>query len=150
MDKGDVRRLRGQIKALERRLRRELQGVGELPVTSLQVLGAVERSGVAMTPGELTSELQMTTSNVAASLRPLEAAGAVRRRRDPDDGRRVFVEATDAGRDLVADYRRGRDAWFWQTVEAVLTEGEQRLLLQAGELMQRLADHVPTQREIPI
>ncbi len=149
MREDDARRLRRQIKAFQRRLRRELQGVGELSMTSLQVLGAVERSGGVMTPGRLTEELQMTTSNVAAALRSLEVAGAVRRRRDPADGRRVFVALTDDGRKVVADYRSSGDAWLQHTVEAVLDDGEQRLLLEAGELMQRLADHVAPPGDIP-
>jgi DNA-binding MarR family transcriptional regulator len=137
----DIRRLRGQLKALQRRLRREAQPIDGLSTTTLQVLAAVERAGAATTPGQVTAELQMTTSNVAAALRTLETAGLVVRRRDPHDGRRAFVHPTDRGREVVSEHRRERDAWLGRAVDALLTEDEQRLLLAAGELMQRLAAH---------
>jgi DNA-binding MarR family transcriptional regulator len=140
MDEDEARLLRTQLKALRRRLRREMVALGDLSETSLQVLAAVARSGDGTTPGELTVELHMTTSNVSAALRTLETAGTVTRRPHPDDGRRVVVEVTDAGRDVVAGARRGADAWLVRAVGAELDDDEQRLLLRAGELMQRLAE----------
>lgn len=137
----DIRRLRGQLKALQRRLRRlEVRPVAGLTHTCLQVLSAADRAGGSTTPGRLTADLQMTSSNVAAALRALEDAGMVVRRPDPGDGRRAFVDVTEQGRDLVAEHRRGRDAWLGRAVEAALSPAEQEQLLAAGHLLQRLAE----------
>jgi DNA-binding MarR family transcriptional regulator len=136
----DVRRLREQLRALQRRLRREVRAVDGLSHTCLQVLSATERAGGSTTPGQLTTELRMTSSNVAAALRALVEAGMVARRRDPGDGRRAFVDITDRGRDLVVEHRRGRDAWLGRAMDAVLSPAEQQQVLTIGELLQRLAD----------
>jgi DNA-binding MarR family transcriptional regulator len=48
-----------------------------------------------LTAGELAQASRLTTGAVTAVVDQLEAAGLVRRVRDPADRRRVFVEATD-------------------------------------------------------
>ena len=114
--------------------------VDGLPVTALQMLVAVERAGAAVRPGELAAEMEMKSSNVAAALRLLEERSLVDRRPDPEDGRKAFIDLTGKGRGLLADIRRDRYAWLQSAVDAVLTPREQQLLLDAGELMERLAD----------
>ena len=88
----------------------------------------------------MAADLQMTSSNVAASLRGLVARGLVRRSADPDDGRRVRLQTTTRGDGVVDDFRRGQDAWLRRAAASVLSESEQRLLRAAGERRQRLAD----------
>jgi DNA-binding MarR family transcriptional regulator len=86
----------------------------------------------------------MTSSNVAAALRELETAELIRRQRDdPDDARRVRVFVTKHGAAAVADFRHERDTWLGRAVEAVLSDDEQRVLLAAGQLLQRLAEYEP-------
>jgi len=140
----EVRLLRAQLKALTRRLRREAPAVGGLSATAVLVLGAVVSVGPEATPGLVTEQLQMTTSNVAAALRELDAAGVVTRRRDAADKRRVIVKVTAAGKRLVAQSRAGREAWLHAAIEAELDGDEQQLLLQAGRLIARVADHHPS------
>jgi DNA-binding MarR family transcriptional regulator len=48
-----------------------------------------------MTAGQLASAVRLTTGAVTGVLDRLEAAGLVRRIRDPDDRRRINVEVTD-------------------------------------------------------
>jgi DNA-binding MarR family transcriptional regulator len=138
----DVLRLRRQIKTLDRRLERE-RPPDELAGTPLQVLATVEKAPDGIRPGELASELQMTSSNVAATLRTLEASGLVDRRPHPLDGRKAYVTLTGAGRDTVAGLRRNRYAWLSRAVGEALTEKERRVLFQAGDIMQRLAEWSP-------
>jgi DNA-binding MarR family transcriptional regulator len=137
----DVSRLRKQVKALYRRLQRELPQVEGLPFTAFQMLRVIERAPGRIRPGELAAELEMTNSNVAAALRALEAKGLVVRRQDPTDGRKAFMEMTQLGDKVIAENRDSPSAWFLRSMEQALTEREQRLLLQAGDLMQCLADH---------
>ena len=140
----DVYRLRKQIKMLYRRMQREQPAVEGLSPTTLQLLVAVERSATPMRPGQLAAELQMTNSNVAAALRLLEGQGLVVLISDPDDGRKAFVRLTKQASKVVAEIRESHNVWLKETAERALTEKEQRLLIQAGDLMQRLADDAAT------
>lgn len=135
-------RFRLQVKALYRRLQRELPEISGFSTTTIQLLVAVEKSTGPIRPGQLAKELRMIDSNVAAALRSLEAQGMVVSRSDPSDGRRSIVILTDLGAQAVTKIRRSRYAWLKETIDSVLDDNEQRLLFQAGELMQRLADHV--------
>ena len=138
MDRDDVQRLRVQMTALQRRLRREAPTVDGLPRPALTVLAAaVRRPG--LTPRDVADELRMTSSNVAACLRELEASGFVDRGRDPDDGRRVLLTPTSAGRRVVAELLDERETWLGRAVAACLDDDEQELLRRAGALLERLA-----------
>ena len=138
----DVSRLRKQIKTLYRRLQREFSGVDGLTITTFQMLRVVERSPQPVSPSFLAEELEMTHSNVAAALRTLETKLLVVRRRDPSDGRRAFIEITALGSKLVMKARGTPSAWLKNTMEVALSEDEQRQLLKAGGLMERLATYI--------
>jgi DNA-binding MarR family transcriptional regulator len=136
----DVRTFRSQMRLLQQRLRREVRPRGGLSRTALRVLAAADRAGGQAKPRDLADELQMTSSNVAAALRQLEAGGFVRREPDRSDARSVSVVPSTSGRKLVADVRNERDTWLGRAIEARLDEREQRLLVEAGRLMKRLAE----------
>src|ERR1700761_1394024 len=133
-----------QLSMLQRRLRSELSAVQALSRTLLRVLAAIERLADGATPSRVAEELQMTSSNVAAALRELEADGSIRRRRDPDDARRVLLFLTDRGSAVVAAFRVDRDTWLGRAVGSTLTRREQEELFAAGRLLQRLAEYDPT------
>ena len=71
-----MHRLRAQVAALQRRIRAEAPTVEGLPRAALTVLAAVVRRP-GITPRDVATELHMTSSNVAAALRDLEAGGLV-------------------------------------------------------------------------
>ncbi len=145
----DAAHLRKQVRALYRRMQRETPAVEGLPFTALQMLAAVERAPTPVRPSELAVELGVTTSNVAPVLRSLETQGMLNRRVDPVDGRKALVALTDLGKKVVADTRKSYYAWLQTAMEDQLTSEERRLLLQAGDLMQRLADHDPARDREP-
>ena len=128
------------MRMLGRRLRRELPPVDGVSRSAVQVLRVISRVSDP-TPGDVAERLRMTSSNVAATLRELEDAGLVSRDRDPRDGRRVRLSLTVAGGDAIACVHAERDTWLGRAIEAVLSGEEQRTLLGAGELMQRLAEY---------
>lgn len=61
-----------------------------------------------MTPGELLESSTLLTSApvVSHSMNRLEDAGLIKRREHASDGRKVVVEATDAGRRIAVDLHR--------------------------------------------
>jgi DNA-binding MarR family transcriptional regulator len=91
----------------------------------------------------------MTSPNIAAALRSLESQGLVSRRKDPDDGRKAFIDMTPRGRKVIAEARRSWRAWLRDTIEYALTDSERTLLFRAGDLLQRLAEDDPAARVVP-
>ena len=136
-------RFRAQMRMLQRRLRSELPPVPGMTRTLLQVLRAIGRLADGSQPSQVAEALQMTSSNVAASLRELEAAGLIRRQRDATDARRILLSVTERGTALMADFSRERDTWLGKAVEASLSEEEKQQLFTAGRLLQRLAEYEP-------
>lgn len=84
-----------------------------------------ERDG--QSPGDLAARMQVEPATVTKMLRRLVRVGLVRREQDPDDGRRVRVRLTGAGRDLEQSARAA-----WRRLEAdtvaCLDEDERRTL----------------------
>ena len=70
---------------------------------------------------------------------PLQAAGLVSGAPDPTDGRQTLLSLTDACRTWVAEGRSARQDWLTRTLEARLPPEEQERLLEAIELLKRLA-----------
>ncbi|MFE9452220.1 MarR family winged helix-turn-helix transcriptional regulator [Streptomyces sp. NPDC006739] len=77
--------------------------------TDLLCLHVLDRAG-ACTAGALSSRLGRTTGAVTHMLDRLEKAGYVRRRPDPQDRRRVLVEASAPGLARIASFYEGLDA----------------------------------------
>ena len=142
MNDEEVRRFRKQMRLLQRRLRQELSPVAGLSRGELRVLGVIART-TDITPREVADELRMTSSNVAAALRDLEAAELLSRERDPADGRRVQLSLTSQGDELVAGFRHERDTWLGRAIATQLTAEESACLARAGELMDRLSRFEP-------
>ena len=85
----------------------------------VQVLSSIRYGGAPYrsTPGRLASQLGLSSGAMTARLDTMEEAGLIRRLRDPDDRRGVFIELTDRGREL------------WETTIAV--QAEKEALVQA-------------------
>jgi DNA-binding MarR family transcriptional regulator len=77
--------------------------------TDLLCLHVLNRAG-ASTAGALSVQLGRTTGAVTHMIDRLEQAGYVRRRPDPQDRRRVLVEALAPGLGRIASFYDGMDA----------------------------------------
>jgi DNA-binding MarR family transcriptional regulator len=73
----------------------------------------------------------------------LEARGFVKRRPDPADGRKLLIEATPAGRRVVADLLRRRHEWLAGAIERELAPAEQETLATAAALIGRISASAP-------
>jgi DNA-binding MarR family transcriptional regulator len=85
----------------------------------VQVLSSIRYGGAPYrsTPGRLASQLGLSSGAMTARLDKMEEAGLIRRLRDPDDRRGVFIELTDRGREL------------WE--ETIAVQAEKESLVQA-------------------
>jgi DNA-binding MarR family transcriptional regulator len=141
MEDNDLNRLLGQLRALQRRQRKERPPVEGLSRSAVRVLGAVARSDGGAQPTQIGVELVMTSSNVAAGLRELTREGLVSRLADEADTRRVNITLTPAGERVVADNRATRDIWLIEAMRDLLSNDEEDVLLAAGAILERLAGH---------
>jgi DNA-binding MarR family transcriptional regulator len=83
--------------------------------------------GGPLTAGAIAKEIGLTPGAVTGMVDRLERAGLVRREVDPDDRRRVFVTATDSGKDA----HHGLFAELGAAMAAVMTRyspEEQRVI----------------------
>jgi len=78
---------------------------------------------------------------MGATLGELEARGLVKRQPDPDDGRRILLSISAAGR---RELNRRRNARVKQLSEGLadFTESELKQLATAAPLIERLAYHL--------
>jgi DNA-binding MarR family transcriptional regulator len=83
-------------RAVTRRYAELLEGTGLTYPQYLVVLVLMEREQPTSV-GDLGAELRLDSGTLTPLLKRLEAAGLVRRERDPEDERRVLVDLTDAG-----------------------------------------------------
>jgi len=117
---------------LVRRLRNESQVEG-LTDAQLSVLMHLSRIGPS-TPGQLAEYERVSAPSMNRTVNGLAAAGAVRRVADPDDGRRVLVEVTERGAQIVQAARKRRSAWLRAELKP-LSKKDRAALARAAELL---------------
>jgi DNA-binding MarR family transcriptional regulator len=117
--------------------------------TDMRVIDIVTRKGRA-TAGEVATEAALTTGGVTAVVDRMEKVGYLRRVRDPDDRRRVWVEATP---EL---YEKSWEIWgplsdIWQTrARQISTEQLEfilRFLKEGNEMMSDQIERVQALRD---
>lgn len=131
--------LRVSMSRLARRLRREDRG-HSLTMSQQSALNRLGLRGAA-TLSELAAEERVRPQSMARTLDTLEAAGLVRRAPHPTDRRQNVIRPTDLGRAVIAQTRMRREAWLARAMASALSPEERDLLIRAGALMDRLADH---------
>jgi DNA-binding MarR family transcriptional regulator len=82
----------------------------------------------------------MRPQSMAETIRELETLELVQKAGDPEDGRRLLVSLTKAGRLRIAETRKRREDWLAFALAEKLTPKERETLLKAVELLDRLAD----------
>ncbi|ROQ63698.1 MarR family transcriptional regulator [Streptomyces sp. 840.1] len=129
------------VGALLRRVRQVPTGDG-LTMPERTALSRLERSGPA-TSSALARDVQITAQAMGATLAALRARGLVERSPDPDDGRRMVLTVTDAGRRELKEKRNARTELIAQALAGgAFTEVELGQLAAAGPLLDRLAQNI--------
>jgi DNA-binding MarR family transcriptional regulator len=129
--------------ALGRLIRRLRQGyvAGELTLPERSVLSRLEREGPA-TPGCLADLERVKPQAMGVTLAGLVGRGLVERRKDDSDGRKVLMSVTEAGVKLVTDRRSETTRRMAAALAGKFTAAEQRELIAAIPLIERLADEL--------
>ncbi len=135
----DAGRSASELRIVLGQLVRRLRAENTFPVSQGMVLARLEREGPATTSALAAAEL-VRPQSMAQTLAELGAAGLVARRPDPEDGRQILIELTDQGGAILAEDRARREGWLATVIEADLTPDEQQVLLEAIEILRRLAE----------
>lgn len=124
---------------LRRRLR-QTSVVGELTFPETAALGRLDRGGPAAA-ADLARQEQISPQSIGATLAELEDRGLITRQPDPDDGRRILLSLSAAGR---RELNRRRNARVEQLAAGLadFAEAELEQLAAAAPLIERLAYHL--------
>jgi len=132
--------LRESVGLLLRRLRQE-RANGELTLPESSALTRLNRAGPA-TSSALAKLEQISPQSMGATLAALEARGLVERHPDPEDGRRVVLSVTGAGRQVLQDRHNARTQQLARALSAGFTPAELAQLMVAAPLLERLAQSI--------
>jgi len=132
--------LRESIGLLLRRLRQD-RAEGELTLPESSALTRLNRGGPA-TSSALAKLEQISPQSMGATLAALEARGLVERHPDPEDGRRVVLSVTGAGRQVLQDRHNARTQQLARALSAGFTPAELAQLMVAAPLLERLAQSI--------
>ena len=128
-----------ELRVVLGQLMRRLRAEHRFPLTQGAVLGRLDREGPQST-SDLAASERVRPQSMAQTLGDLEADGLITRRADPDDGRRMLIDLSDAGREALDADRRHRVGWLARAIESELSKSEQEALARAVGLLERLSE----------
>jgi DNA-binding MarR family transcriptional regulator len=128
------------VSLLVRRIR-QVPTEGGLTMPERQALSQLDRGGPT-TSSELARQAQITAQAMGATLGALQARGLVERRPDPEDGRRVILAVTDAGRQELSDKRNARTELLSRVLADTFTPAELEQFAAVAPLLERLAQNI--------
>jgi DNA-binding MarR family transcriptional regulator len=122
---------------LARRLRAE-RAVDSMSDGQFSVLMALKVNGTR-TLGELATRERVTAPSMNRTVNCLEESGYLERRSDDTDRRKVNIVLTDAGRAVVEETVRRRNAWLEEALDE-LDADERATLHAASEILRRVVE----------
>jgi DNA-binding MarR family transcriptional regulator len=127
--------LRLSVVRLNRRLRGQRVDQS-VTLTQLAALSTLKAHG-PLTPGELAAHEKVQPPSMTRVLAVLEERGLIVRRPHPSDGRQALVDLAGAGRELLAQEVRMREAWLSRRL-AELAPDERAVLAAASLIIDKL------------
>jgi DNA-binding MarR family transcriptional regulator len=118
---------------------KQTQPDGGLTVAESSALSRLERGGPA-TSSELARIERISPQSMGVTFAALLERGLIERSGDPEDGRRIVLSITEAGRRMVNDKRGARTEQIATALGGGFTDDELALLLNAAPLIERLAE----------
>lgn len=118
---------------------RRLRAERRFSLSQAAVLGRLDREGTKSI-GDLAIAERVRPQSMTQTISDLEADGLIERHADPSDGRRSLVELTEQGRETLEADRRQREGWLARAIAEDLSQDEQRVLVQALDLLRRLSE----------
>jgi DNA-binding MarR family transcriptional regulator len=119
------------------KLVRAVRAVDTMPPGEAAVLGFLDRDG-PLTTTDLARLRGVTHQSAAKSVKDLSAADLVRGEQHPDDGRKLLLHLTDAGRSRLQQERTRRSGALGAAIRETFGPEEQRRLRESVVLLSRL------------
>ena len=141
-DVADVTEVAGALRVavgLVVRKLRQAPYAGELTLAESSALSRLERGGPA-TSSDLARVDRISPQSMGVTVAALLDRGLIERARDPEDGRRIVLSVTDAGRRTLRDKRGARTEHIAAALRDGFSEDELRQLEGATALLERLAE----------
>jgi DNA-binding MarR family transcriptional regulator len=132
--------LRLSVGLLLRRMR-QVRVDGELTLPEGAALSRLDREGPT-TASALAKQEQISPQSMGATLAALEGRGLIERHQDPDDGRRIVLSVTKAGRQRQRSKTDARTAQLAKALSTGFTAVEIHQLKAAAPLLERLAHNI--------
>ncbi|MDX6355506.1 MAG: hypothetical protein QOF98_2409, partial [Streptomyces sp.] len=132
--------LRATLGPLVRRLR-QFKADDELTLSHTSALARLDREGPA-TASELAAGEGIRPQSMFTIVAALQERGLVSRAADPNDGRRIVLSLTDAGREGMHGARTEKARRLTAAIADELTPDEQRQLAAALPLLARITNRV--------
>jgi DNA-binding MarR family transcriptional regulator len=123
---------------IETEIRGRLRSGFETTLPRFDVLAQLHSAGTALTMGELSARLMVTTGNVTGLIDAMEQDDLVARQPNPADRRSTLIAATGAGQTLFAAMAPAHQRWI-DGLTAGLSRAEMALLF---ELLGKLKESV--------
>lgn len=133
----DDQELRLTIQRLARRIR-SMQSDETVTEGQRAVLFALGNNG-PQTLSSLSEHERVTPPSMNRTINALVGSGLVTRVSAEDDGRKVSIDLSPAGRTFIDETKRKRDAWFTQQL-AGLTEAQRLIVDQSIAILREIAD----------
>ena len=134
-----AQRLSVAITRLRFRLREEA-GLDGSPLSASQqsVLWQILQDGPVTAAG-LAAAQHVSPQSIAQNLAVLKAAGLIHTERDPGDGRKTLITASESSRQLVTSVRASKESYLARAIDALVGPAERDDLDRAIDLLERLA-----------
>ncbi|WP_399894567.1 MarR family winged helix-turn-helix transcriptional regulator [Streptomyces sp. BBFR51] len=116
---------------------RAVRAADTMPPGEAAVLGFLDRGG-PLTTADLARLRGVTHQSAAKSVKDLSAAGLVHGEQHPDDGRKLLVHLTGAGRSRLQRERTLRAGALGAAIRETLDPDERRRLSESVVLLSRL------------
>lgn len=121
---------------LARRLRSE-RAIDRMSDGQFAVLAALSLHG-SHTLGELADRERVSAPSMNRTVNCLEESGYATRTPDADDRRKVNIDITDTGREVVDETVRRRDSWLEKALVSLPPE-QRDVLVRAAAIMREVA-----------
>jgi DNA-binding MarR family transcriptional regulator len=122
---------------LGRRLR-AARPEGSDSLSTIAMLGTLHRLG-PMPAWRLAFEERLQPQSITRIVAAMERDGLISRTRSDEDRREIELALTPRGRSVLSEDIRARRIWLEKAMDACLTLAERRKLLDAAEIMLKLA-----------
>jgi DNA-binding MarR family transcriptional regulator len=135
----DASELANELRLALRGVTRGWRGAYTIPLAHTSVLVRLDREGSTYVSALATAE-HVRPQSMAQTIAELEGQGFVRKRDDPEDGRRLLIEITPEGHRRLEQDRRRRQDWLSEAMDEELSDEERATIAGAIPLLRRLGE----------